>query len=129
ELYNFIEEIKFDRLGVFTYSREEGTPAYDFNDHLEEDIKQYRKNQLMQLQQEISYSLNNQKVGKIFEVLIEDKLAEDLYLGRTYMDSPDIDGVVFVKTYRKLMHGQFIHVKIIEASEYDLIGEMVYESS
>ncbi len=129
ELYNFIEKVKFDRLGIFTYSKEEGTPAYDFKDHIDEHIKQYRRDRLMGLQQRISYSLNNQKVGKVYEVLVEDMIEKNLYSGRTYMDSPDIDGLVFIKTHNELEYGEYVNVKITDALEYDLMGEIIDEFS
>lgn len=129
ELYDFIKDIKFDRLGIFTYSREEGTPAYYFENQLDEKTKEYRRNKIMELQQNISYSLNSKKIGKIYEVLIEDIYEEDLYVGRTYMDSPEIDGVVFVKAYNKLEIGEYVNVKVTDYLEYDLIGEIIDEFS
>ena len=129
ELYDFIKDIKFDRLGVFTYSREEGTLAYDFDNQVDEKTKEYRRNKIMKLQQSTSYSLNSKKVGKVYQVLIEDIYEEDLYVGRTYMDSPDIDGVLFVRSYNELEIGQYVNVKITDYLEYDLIGEIIDEFS
>ena len=99
ELYDFIKDIKFDRLGIFTYSREEGTFAYYFKNQLDEKTKEYRRNKIMELQQKISYSLNSKRTGCIYQVLIEDIYEKNLYVGRTYMDSPEIDGVVFVRSH------------------------------
>lgn len=125
ELYEFIKEVKLDRVGVFTYSREEGTPAYNFEKQVSEEVKNYRRDKIMQLQSHISYELNKEKIGKIYEVLIEDIENEGLYVGRTYMDSPDIDGVFYVKTDEKLKIGQFVKAKATDCLEYDLIGEIV----
>src|SRR5690606_5858136 len=96
ELYNFVKNIKFDKLGVFTYSREEGTPAYNFDSQVEEIVKQNRRNKLMELQQKISYELNQQKIGKVYLTLVEEICEEGIYIGRTYMDSPEIDGFVYI---------------------------------
>lgn len=129
DLYEFIKEVKFDRLGVFTYSKEEGTPAYNFENHIDEEIKEDRRNKLMELQQNISYYLNNQKIGKIYEVLVEEMIEVNLYSGRTYMDSPDIDGLVFINSQKELKHGEYVNVQITDALEYDLIGDIVNEFS
>lgn len=129
ELYDFIKDIKFDRLGVFTYSREEGTPAYSFDNQIAEDIKEDRRNQLMEIQQGISYSLNKEKVGNIYIALVEEIYEKGLYIGRTYMDSPDIDGIVYIKSDKEVELGQYVYVKINDYLEYDLIGEIVYEFS
>lgn len=125
ELYDFIKEIKFDKLGVFCYSREEGTPAYHFDNQVDEDIKEYRRSKIMEAQAYISYNLNKEKIGNIYEVLIEDIEQEGLYVGRTYMDGPEIDGVYFVKSSKKLKLGEFVKAKTIDCLEYDLIGEIV----
>ena len=129
ELYDFVEYVKFDRLGVFTYSREEGTLSYDYDNQIAEDIKENRKNKLMKLQQGISYSLNKEKVGKIYMALVEEIYERDLYIGRTYMDSPDIDGIVYIQSNKELELGQYVYVKIIDYLEYDLIGEIIDEFS
>lgn len=125
ELYEYINEVKFDRLGVFCYSREEGTPAYNYKNQVDEDIKEYRRNRIMERQANISYELNKEKLGNIYEVLIEDMEEEGLYIGRTYMDGPEIDGVYFVKSDKKLEIGQFVKAKTTESLEYDLIGEII----
>ena len=125
ELYNFIKDIEFDRLGVFTYSKEEDTPAYNLPNQIEDEIKEIRKDKIMILQQELSEKIMTNKVGKIFDVLIEELSEENLYIGRTYMDSPDIDGVVYVNSSQDIELGSFIKVKITDSLEYDLIGEAI----
>lgn len=127
ELYEYVKEIRFDKLGVFCYSREEGTPAYNYIDQVDEDAKGYRRNRIMELQANISYELNKEKLGNIYEVLIEDieDIEEGLYVGRTYMDGPEIDGVYFVKSDKELEVGQYVKVKTIDYLEYDLIGEII----
>lgn len=129
ELYNFVKNIKFDKLGVFTYSREEGTLAYNFDSQVEEIIKQNRRNKLMELQQKISYELNQQKIGKVYLTLVEEICEKGIYIGRTYMDSPEIDGFVYIYSNKELDLGEYVYVKIIDCLEYDLIGEMVDEFS
>ncbi|WP_305767094.1 30S ribosomal protein S12 methylthiotransferase RimO [Candidatus Epulonipiscium viviparus] len=127
-LIDFVKETKLDRLGVFTYSQEEGTPAAKLANQIDEHIKESRKNTIMKIQQEISKQICATKVGKIFRVLIEGKLEkEDVYIGRTYGDAPVVDSKVFVEYEGDLMCGDFISVKITQADEYDLIGEVVYE--
>lgn len=126
ELKSFIETIRFDRLGVFTYSREEDTPAYDFEHQVEEEVKEARREEIMLLQQEISLENLQTKIGKTFKVLIEGKVAdEDVYIGRSYMDIPGVDGYVFVNANTEYISGDFVDVRITGASEYDLIGEPV----
>lgn len=125
ELCNFIKSIKFDKLGVFCYSREEGTPAYSYDDQVDEDIKELRRNKIMEMQSSISYLLNKEKIGNVYEVLIEGIEEEGLYVGRTYMDGPEIDGVFFVKSDRDLEIGQFVKAITTECLEYDLIGEII----
>jgi ribosomal protein S12 methylthiotransferase len=125
ELYEFVRDTRLDRVGVFTYSREEGTPAYNFENQVDEEIKEYRRDKIMQLQSQISYELNKEKIGRTYEVLIEDIEEDGLYVGRTYMDSPDIDGVYYVKSDEKLEIGQFVKAKTIDCLEYDLIGEII----
>lgn len=129
ELYNFVKNIKFDKLGVFTYSREEGTLAYNFDSQVKEIVKQNRKNKLMKLQQKISYELNQQKIGKVYLTLVEEICEKGIYIGRTYMDSPEIDGFVYIYSNKELDLGEYVYVKIIDCLEYDLIGEMVDEFS
>ena len=125
ELLKFLEEYKLDRVGVFQYSREEHTPAYRLPDQVDDDIKQRRQDELMELQVGISYENNMAKIGNIYDVLIEEKDVENIYVGRTYMDSIDIDGVVYVTSYKKLKLGNIYKVKINDALEYDLMGDVV----
>ncbi|ONI43411.1 ribosomal protein S12 methylthiotransferase RimO [Candidatus Epulonipiscioides gigas] len=127
-LVDFVKEIKFDRLGVFTYSKEEGTPAATMPNQIEQHIKEMRKDIIMKIQQKISKELCANKIGKIFRVLIEGKLeGEDVYIGRTYGDAPEVDSKVFVEYEGDLICGDFISVKITHSDEYDLIGEVIYE--
>lgn len=129
-LCDFVSDMKFERLGVFTYSQEEDTPAAKLKEQIDEEVKQKRKDTIMTMQHDISVALNKQKVGKIMKVLIEGKLTEDdVYIGRTYQDSPEIDGQVFVNYGGELISGDYVQVRIIEASDYDLIGEIVDEYS
>lgn len=129
-LRQLIEEIEFDRLGAFTYSLEEGTPAALFPDQIEDSIKEKRREKLMLLQQKISFEKNKDLVGRTLEVIIDGRIPEDgVYCGRSYRDAPDIDGLVFIQTDEELLSGDLIPVKITEASEYDLIGVIVDELS
>lgn len=129
-LYNFVKEMRFDRLGVFTYSQEEGTPAANYEDQIDEKTKVKRRDAIMALQHGISQELTAAKVGQEMQVLIEGKIAdEDVYIGRTYQDAPDIDGEVFVEYEGELISGDFVNVRITEANDYDLIGEIVDEYS
>ncbi len=123
ELRQFVEETKFDRLGVFAYSREEDTPAYDMDNQIDEEEKERRRELLMMVQSEISQQLNEDKIGKIVRVLVEDK--DEIiksYYGRTYADSIEIDGKVFFKSDKPLKEGDFASVKIEQVLEYDLFG-------
>ena len=129
-LYNFVKEMRFDRLGVFTYSQEEGTPAASYADQIDEKVKVKRRDAIMALQHGISQELTAAKVGQEMQVLIEGKITdEDVYIGRTYQDAPDIDGEVFVEYEGELISGDFVNVRITEANDYDLIGEIVDEYS
>ena len=129
-LYNFVKEMRFDRLGVFTYSQEEDTPAASFNDQIPENIKSKRRDSIMALQHSISSELTAQKIGKTMKVLIEGKITdEDVYIGRTYQDAPEIDGEVFVEYEGELISGDFVDVRITASNDYDLIGEIVDEYS
>lgn len=130
ELLNLVKEVKFDRLGAFTYSNEENTPAFKLPNQVEENIMIERRDALMALQMNISESLSYSKVGKIYEVLVEEVVEENkIYVGRTKYDSPEIDGVVYINTTEALNIGRFIEVKIIDALEYDVIGEVYHEHS
>ena len=125
ELMNFVDEMEFDRLGVFTYSQEEDTPAANFENQVDEEVKLTRRDELMELQQEISYDKAEQLVGRRLEVIIEGKAAdEDVYVGRTYMDAPGVDGYIFINSEEELMSGDFAFVNVVKALEYDLIGEL-----
>ncbi|MCR2042715.1 30S ribosomal protein S12 methylthiotransferase RimO [Anaerosalibacter massiliensis] len=128
ELYQSVEENKFDRLGVFTYSREEGTSAYNFKDQIDEETKKYRKDKIMELQKEISLKRNKEKLGKIYTVLVEEEIESGTYIGRTYMDSPEIDGLVYFNSSDKVEIGSFIKVRIVDYLEYDLMGAIIGES-
>ncbi len=126
ELLEFINEMEFDRLGAFAYSREEGTPAAKYPDQIDEETKLQWKDDVMELQREVILDQNEGMSGRRLTVMIEGKVAdEDVYIGRSYRDAPDIDGYVFVETDAVLMSGDFVEVKITGANEYDLIGELV----
>lgn len=123
----FVDEMEFDRLGVFTYSKEEDTPAAKFEDQIEEDVKIRRREELMELQQAVSYDKAQEMIGKQVKVLIEGYLYdEDIYVGRTYKDAPKVDGCIFVKSEEEIISGDFVEVMVTSASEYDLIGEVIY---
>lgn len=125
-LVDFVDECEFDRLGVFTYSPEEGTPAAGYEDQVDGELAAKWRDEIMELQQEISYEKNQELIGSIQRVLIEGYLVEDdVYVGRTYRDAPGIDGIVFVSAPYELMSGSFVDVKITEANEYDLTGVIV----
>lgn len=124
----FVNEVEFDRLGVFTYSPEEDTPAAVMENQLEEEIKEDRRNEIMELQQEIAFEAAQRMEGKILTAMVEGKIAdEDAYVARTYKDAPGVDGYLFINTGRTLMSGDFVKVKITGSNEYDLIGEIVEE--
>lgn len=122
ELLNFIEDIRFERLGVFIYSREEGTPAYNFKKQIPKKIKIERFNAIMSLQQKNSQDINKKFLGKIIDVLIDER-EEDRYLGRSQYDAPEVDGLIYVSSERALKVGEFVKVKISDTMEYDLAGE------
>lgn len=140
KLYDFVKEIKFDRLGVFPYSREEGTPAALMEGQVEDAIKVERKNKIMELQQKISKKKAAQKISKVYKVFVEgaitgdylntsliniaENTGEKVYVGRTYMDAPDVDGQVFFESFYDIMSGDFVDVKIVASDEYDLFGEL-----
>ncbi len=125
EVLDFVEDAKFDRLGVFTYSQEEGTPAAGMDDQIDEDVKVKRRNEIMELQQEIVFDKNESLVGEEFEAIIEGKIPmENAYIGRTYMDAPGVDSNIFVVTDEELMSGDFVKVSVTGANDYDLIGDM-----
>jgi len=123
EMLDFVKEIRFDRLGVFTYSREEGTKAAESKGQVPEFIKRRRKNAVMALQQSIAFEKASSLAGTVVDVMIEGKLVkEDIYVGRTYKDAPGVDGMIFVESERELLSGDFVKVKITGSKEYDLVG-------
>ena len=144
ELYNFVDEMEFDRLGVFTYSAEEGTPAAEMEGQVAEEVKIARRNEIMELQQEISAEKAEGRIGKVYEVLVEGTVPVDsvngeafasimevnedgkkVYIGRTYMDAPDVDGQVFFESDYEIMSGELVEVEIIASDEYDLFGVLI----
>lgn len=130
ELLSFVRRMKFDRLGVFTYSKEEGTPAAAMKNQVHPSTKKRRQKELMLLQQQIAFDAAEKMKDKVLDVIIEGIIAdEDVYVGRTYKDIPGVDSNIFVETKRELMTGDFIKAKVTGADGYDLIGEIYYESA
>ena len=126
ELMQFVDEMEFDRLGVFTYSPEEGTPAAAMPDQIAEEVKEERQAELMELQQEIAFDAAEDMKGREVLVMIEGKVAdENAYVGRTYKDAPNVDGLIFINTDEELVSGDFARVKVNGALDYDLIGELL----
>ena len=126
ELMEFVDEMEFERLGVFAYSPEENTPAASMPDQIPEEVKEERRDAILELQQEIAFDKAADMVGRTLYAMIEGKVADEpAYVARTYADSPDLDGYVFVNTGEMLMSGDFVKVKITGSAEYDLIGELV----
>ena len=126
ELAEFVDEMEFDRLGVFTYSPEEGTPAASMPDQIDEEVKEERQAELMELQQEIAFDNAESMIGREVLVMIEGKVAdENAYVGRTYRDAPNVDGLIFINTDEELLSGDFARVKVTGALDYDLIGELL----
>lgn len=124
DLLDFVDTMEFDRLGVFTYSPEEGTPAASMTDQVPENIKEERRNRIMELQQEVSLDKSADMVGRVIPVMVEGKITDDdAYVGRSYKDAPNVDGYVFINTNVQLMSGQIVNVSITGSMEYDLIGE------
>ena len=124
-LKNWVRDTKFDRLGVFTYSHEENTSAYDLEDDVPAEVKAARAEEIMAIQQEVSMSLNGEKVGKEFKVLI-DRKEGNFFIGRTEFDSPDVDNEVLIDASKHFVRqGDFVQVKVYEASDYDLYAEPV----
>ena len=122
----FVDEMEFDRLGVFTYSPEEDTKAAEMSDQIPEEVKQERQAELMELQQNIVFDQAEDMIGQEVLVMIEGKVAdENAYVGRTYKDAPNVDGLIFINTDEELMSGDFAKVKVTGALEYDLIGELM----
>ncbi|MCD8224501.1 MAG: 30S ribosomal protein S12 methylthiotransferase RimO [Clostridiales bacterium] len=128
ELLDFVNEMEFNRLGVFTYSAEEDTPAATFPDQIPEEIKESRRGEIMELQQEIAFEKSESMIGRMLDVMIEGKVAdEEAYVGRSYMDAPGVDGLVFINSGGTYMSGDFVRVRVTGAADYDLIGEVCDE--
>lgn len=126
ELMEFVDEMEFDRLGVFAYSPEENTAAADFDGQVDEGVKGDRRDEIMELQQDIAFDKSESMIGKEFVAIIEGKVAEEnAYAGRTYMDAPDVDGYIFISADEELMSGDLVQVRVTGASGYDLIGEKI----
>ena len=125
-LYDFVKEMKLDRVGVFTYSREENTPAYDMDNQVDEEVSKSRQEKIMMEQMGISEEKNQEMIGKELEVIVDGYVpSEEVYLARSYKDTPDVDGYVFVESETELLSGDYIRVVITGANEYDLIGERI----
>lgn len=126
KLVDFVRKVKFDRLGIFAYSPEEGTTAFDMSGQVSDDVKEKRVDYLMKIQQEISYEKNKNKIGQIVEALVEGKndTGEEVYVGRTFADAPEVDGKIMLKG-EKLAPGDIVKAKVTHAYEYDLIGEVL----
>lgn len=125
QLVDFIKDIKFDKLGVFEYSKEEGTKAASLDEQISDSIKEERKNEIMAIQSEISAEILSKNIGKRLGVLIEEEVDEENYVGRTYMDSPEIDGVTYVHSAKNLEIGSFVQVDVVDSLDYDLVGEII----
>lgn len=126
-MIKFVDTMEFDRLGVFTYSPEEGTKAAEMEGQIEESVKVRRRDEIMELQQEISYDKNQHMIGKVIPVCVEGYLfEEDIYVGRSEKDAPKVDGSVFLRSPEEIISGTFVNVRITDANEYDLIGDVDY---
>jgi ribosomal protein S12 methylthiotransferase len=126
ELCEFVKESKFDRLGAFAYSAEDGTPAAKFPNQVEDDIKNSRRDTIMEIQQEVSLNNLKNRIGNIYECIVENITEDgDYYIARSYMDVPSEDGVIYVKYNPEYMINEFVNVKIVDSDEYDLYGEFV----
>ncbi len=127
-LLDFVDEMEFDRLGVFAYSPEEGTKAALMEPQVPEEVKEARRGEIMELQQEISFEKAQDMIGKELWCMVEGKVADEYaYVARTYKDAPDVDGYLFIQTTAELMSGDFVKVRVTGAQEYDLIGEIADE--
>ncbi len=124
ELKEFVRKARFDRLGCFMFSAEEGTPAYELEDDISEELKQERMEEILEIQQEISLEKNQEKVGKEYNVII-DRREQDFWIARTEYDSPDVDNEVLISDKFKVEQGKFYRIKIVDALEFDLIGELI----
>lgn len=130
ELYRFVNEMEFDRLGVFAYSREEDTPAASLPGQIPEEVKEKRREELMELQQEIAFERAAQREGTVLEAVVEGYLPEEgVYVARTYMDAPNVDGYLFLTSERELVSGNFVRAKVTGSSEYDLVGQEILEQT
>ncbi|MBQ8247624.1 MAG: 30S ribosomal protein S12 methylthiotransferase RimO [Lachnospiraceae bacterium] len=130
EVMEFVDTMEFDRLGVFTYSKEEDTPAALMDDQIEEECKEMRRSEIMELQQAIAFEKADSMIGRTVLAMIEGRIAgEDAYIARTYMDAPNVDGYLFINTSKDMMTGDFAYVRITGSNEYDLIGELEDEFS
>ena len=130
ELMDFVRKMRFDRLGVFTYSKEDGTPAAKMSPQIPARVKKKRQKELMLLQQQIAFEAARDMEGRVLDAMVEGQLVgENVYLARTYKDAPGIDGVLFIETQRELMTGDLVKVKVTGSREYDLIGGLYYESA
>ena len=128
EMKEFVRQMRFERLGVFTYSQEEDTPAAEMEDQIPEEIKEERRDIIMAMQQEIAFENNESRIGEEMDVMIEGYLPDDdIYVGRSYMDAPDVDGFVFLSTSWHLETGDYVRARIVQAQGYDLIGEVIEE--
>lgn len=127
ELMDFVEEMRFERLGVFAYSLEEGTRAALMDNQISDEVKEKRKEELMLKQQEIAYEKSENAIGRTLEVMIEGRLPDEegVYIGRTYMDAPQVDGYIFVNCRGSLMSGDFVNVRVTDAKGYDLAGDII----
>lgn len=126
QVKEFVKKMEFDRLGVFTYSREEDTPAAEMDGQIDEEVKEARRDEIMQIQQDIVFDKSNSRVGEIYEVMIEGRLPDEgVYIARTYMDAPDVDGYVFIQSDYNLDSGDFVKVEVTRSDEYDLIAEII----
>ena len=127
EVYNFVDEMEFDRLGVFTYSQEEDTPAAMMDNQIDEEVKATRQEELMILQQEIAFEKAQDMIGRVLTVMVEGKVSEDdVYVARTYRDAPNVDGYLFINTTANLMTGDLVKVMVTDSNEYDLVGEIYH---
>lgn len=129
ELLDFMKDMRFERVGVFAYSREDGTIAYDMDGQVPEEIKQERLQRAMELQQKISLQANQKRINNIYKILVEGKTEDGLYYGRSQYEAPEVDGKIFFSSNQQIPEGSFIDVKITSAYEYDLLGEIIHESS
>lgn len=128
ELKEFVRDMHFDRLGVFTFSPEEGTKAFDMDNQIDEDVKVQYKDEIMEISEDVIFEKNKTRIGKTYTCIVEGKVPDkDTYIARSYMDAPDIDGYVFFECDKELLTGTFVNIKVTKAYEYDLMGELENE--